>query len=97
MLSQQKPDDKIEINLDLDELDLTSTESKPTYEDIKGFILNKYGLKVSSLYIAQVKEKMGIKERRNYNISKSQNVVVPNCPKEKEYAIIEAFNHFKMV
>lgn len=97
LLSQQKPDDKIEINLDLDELDLTSTESKATYEDIKDFILNKHSLKVSSLYIAQVKEKMGIKERRNYNISKSENVVVPNCPKEKEYAIIEAFNHFKMV
>ena len=64
MLSQQKPDDKIEINLDLDELDLTSSESKATYEDIKDFILNKHSLKVSSLYIAQIKEKVGIKERQ---------------------------------
>ena len=60
LLSQQKPDDTIEIDLDLDELDATSAELKATYQEIKDYVLKEFGLKVSSLYISQVKRKCGI-------------------------------------
>lgn len=68
----------------MDELDLTSAESKVTYDEIKAYILQKYGLKVSSLYIAQVKQKCGIIERENYNKAKSGDAKQPQCPPEKE-------------
>lgn len=87
----------IDIELSLDELDLTSAESKATYEEIKEYVLENTGLKVSQLYIAQVKRKYGIIERANYNLPKSENAKVPNCPPDKEAAIVEALRHFKMI
>ncbi|WP_419094289.1 23S rRNA (uracil(1939)-C(5))-methyltransferase RlmD, partial [[Ruminococcus] torques] len=87
LLSQQKPDDTIEIDLDLDELDATSAELKATYQEIKDYVLKESGLKVSSLYISQVKRKCGIEVGENYNLPKSENARVPQCPKEKEDAI----------
>ena len=60
LLSQQKPDDRIEVEIELDELDLTSAESKATYKEIQEYVLDKFGLKVSNLYISQVKRKCGI-------------------------------------
>lgn len=81
----------------MDELDLTSAESKATYEEIKEYVLENNGLKVSSLYIGQVKEKMGIKERENYNISKKEDAKVPKCPADKEKAIIGALKYFNMI
>ena len=86
LLSQQKPDDTIEIDLDLDELDATSAELKATYQEIKDYVLKESGLKVSSLYISQVKRKCGIEVGENYNLPKSENARVPQCPKEKEDA-----------
>ena len=84
LLSQQKPDDMIEIDLDLDELDATSAELKATYQEIKDYVLKEFGLKVSNLYISQVKRKCGIEVGENYNLPKSENARVPQCPKEKE-------------
>jgi 23S rRNA (uracil1939-C5)-methyltransferase len=96
-LSQLKPDDRISIDLNLDEFDLTASEAEATYNEIKNYVLNKYNLNVSSLYIAQVKEKMGIKERQNYNISMKVDAKVPMCPPAKEEVIIKALRHFKMI
>lgn len=81
----------------MDEFDLTSAESKATYDEIKAYVLETSGLKVSSLYIAQVKEKMGIKERENFNVSKKENAKVPQCPAEKEKAIVDVLKHFGMI
>ncbi len=96
LLSQRKADDYIEIDIDLDELDATAAETKATYPEIKAYIKEKYGLNVSTLNISQTKAKCGIIERESYNKGKDGHRV-PNCPKEKEDAIIEAFKHFKMV
>ena len=97
LLSQQKPDDTIEIDLDLDELDATSAELKATYQEIKDYVLKESGLKVSSLYISQVKRKCGIEVGENYNLSKSENARVPQCPKEKEDAIKAALKYYAMI
>ena len=97
LLSQQKPDDTIEIDLDLDELDVTSAELKATYQEIKDYVLKEFGLKVSSLYISQVKRKCGIEVGENYNLPKSENARVPQCPKEKEDAIKAALKYFAMI
>ena len=97
LLSQQKPDDTIEIDLDLDELDVTSAELKATYQEIKDYVLKEFGLKVSSLYISQVKRKCGIEVGENYNFPKSENARVPQCPKEKEDAIKAALKYFAMI
>ena len=97
LLSQQKPDDTIEIDLDLDELDATSAELKATYQEIKDYVLKESGLKVSSLYISQVKRKCGIEVGENYNLPKSENARVPQCPKEKEEAIKAALKYFAMI
>lgn len=97
LLSQQKPDDTIEIDLDLDELDATSAETKATYQEIKDYVLKEFGLKVSSLYISQVKRKCGIEVGENYNLPKSENARVPQCPKEKEEAIKAALKYFAMI
>ena len=97
LLSQQKPDDTIEIDLDLDELDATSAELKATYQEIKDYVLKEFGLKVSSLYISQVKRKCGIEVGENYNLPKSENARVPQCPKEKEDAIKAAMKYFAMI
>ena len=97
LLSQQKPDDTIEIDLDLDELEATSAETKATYQEIKDYVLKEFGLKVSSLYISQVKRKCGIEVGENYNLPKSENARVPQCPKEKEDAIKAALKYFAMI
>lgn len=97
LLSQQKPDDTIEIDLDLDELDATSAELKATYQEIKDYVLKEFGLKVSSLYISQVKRKCGIEVGENYNLPKSENARVPQCPKEKEDAIKAALKYYAMI
>ena len=97
LLSQQKPDDTIEIDLDLDELDATSAELKATYQEIKDYVLKESGLKVSSLYISQVKRKCGIEVGENYNLPKSENARVPQCPKEKEDAIKAALKYYAII
>ena len=97
LLSKQKPDDTIEIDLDLDELDATSAELKATYQEIKDYVLKEFGLKVSNLYISQVKRKCGIEVGENYNLPKSENARVPQCPKEKEEAIKAALKYFAMI
>ena len=81
----------------MDELDLADAESKVTYERIHDFVLEHTGLKVSKLYIAQVKQKCGIIERVNYNLPKSENFRQPKCPPEKETAIRDALEHFRMI
>ena len=97
LLSQKKPDDTIEIDLDLDELDATSAELKATYQEIKDYVLKEFGLKVSNLYISQVKRKCGIEVGENYNLPKTENPKVPQCPKEKEDAIKAALKYFAMI
>ena len=97
LLSQQKPDDTIEIDLDLDELDATAAEAKATYEEIKAYVWEKYHLKVSNLYVSQIKRKCGLEVGQNYNLSKSENPKVPKCPPEKEMAIMDALKHFQMI
>lgn len=97
LLSQQKPDDTIEIDLDLDELDATSAELKATYQEIKDYVLKEFGLKVSTLYISQIKRKCGIEVGEHYNFSQKENQRVPQCPKEKEDAIRAALEHFAMI
>ena len=79
------------MELELSEMDLTAAESKATYEEIKDYVLKQTGLKVSSLYIAQVKQKCGIIERENYNLPKSENSRQPKCPPENEKVIRDAF------
>ncbi len=97
LLSNLNAKQHIEINLDMDELDLTDAEKKATYQEIKDYVLEHSGLKVSSLYIAQVKQKCGIIERENYNKPKSEDARQPQCPPEKEKAIMEALRHFGMI
>ena len=83
LLSQQKPDDVIEVKIELDELDLTSAESKATYAEIKDYVLKEHGLKISNLYISQIKRKCGIEVGENYNLPKSEDSRQPQCPEEK--------------
>lgn len=96
-LVRKTPNAYIDITVDMDELDLTAAEAKATYQEIKDYIKEKHNVKVSSLYIAQVKQKYGIIERENYNTSKSENAKQPQCPPEKEMLIEEALRHFKMI
>ncbi len=97
LLSKLKTKKHIDIDLNMDELDLTSAEAKATYQAIKDWVKANHGLSVSSLYIAQIKQKYGIIERENYNKAKSEGARVPQCPPEKEKAIVEALKHFKMI
>ncbi len=87
----------IDVKVDMDELDVTSAETKATYEEIKAYVLEQTGLQVSNLYIAQVKRECGIIERENYNNPKSEESRQPQCPEEKRKAIMEALKHFGMV
>lgn len=96
-MSKLNVDKHIDVEIKLDELDLTSDESKATYAKIKEYILEKFGLKVPTLYIAQIKKKFGIELRENYNKSKKEKQVIPQCAPEKEEAIIDALRHFKMI
>ena len=97
LLSRKTPDDTIEVDLDLDELDITAAESKATYQEIKDYVLKEFGLKVSTLYISQIKRKCGIDVGEHYNISQKENQKVPQCPKEKKDAIRAALEHFAMI
>ena len=96
-MSQQKADDYIEVELELDELDLTTAESKAKYKEIQGYVLEEHGLKVSNLYISQVKRKCGIEVGENSNLPKSEDSRQPQCPEEKEKAIKDALEHLGMV
>lgn len=92
----RKPAVHINIDVDVEEL-VQDKRGAATYGQIKDYVLEHSGLKVSSLYIAQVKQKYGIIERENYNKTKSENVKQPQCPPEKEKAITEALKHFGMI
>lgn len=81
----------------MDELDVTSSETKATYSEIKDFVLKEHGLKVSNVYISQVKRKCGLEVGENYNLPKSEDVKQPNCPEEKEKAIVDALKRFGMI
>lgn len=83
LLSKLKSSKKIEVDLDISELDLTKAEAKATYAEIKQYVLDKFGLKVSRLYIAQVKREFGLIERINYNVSKKEDAHIPQCPADK--------------
>jgi len=97
LLSKLNVEHHIEVELTMDELDLTAAESKATYEKIKDYVLEHTGLKVSNLYIAQIKQKCGIIERENYNKAKLENAKQPKCPPEKETAIMDALRYFQMI
>ena len=100
LLSQlrQKPDDYIDVDIDVAELEGTSAETKATYEKIKKYVAeHNDGMKVSNLYIAQVKRKCGIELAENFNLPKSEDARQPRCPKEKEEAIVEALKAFQMI
>ena len=97
LLSKLNAKQHIEVDIHMDELDLTDAEKKATYSEIKEYVLEHTGLKVSSLYIAQVKQKCGIIERENYNKPKSDDAKQPQCPPDKEKAIKEALKHFGMI
>lgn len=97
LLSKLNTKQHIEVEVKMDELDLTSAESKATYQEIRDYMLEHSGMKVSSLYIAQVKQKCGIIEREKYNKPKTENARQPKCPPEKEAAITEALKYFEMI
>ena len=100
LLSQlkQKPDDYINVTIELDDVDITSAETKATYDEIKKYVFeHNAGMKVSNLYISQVKRKCGIEVGKNYNLPKNEDSRQPQCPEDKESAIVEALKHFKMI
>ncbi|WP_064580777.1 23S rRNA (uracil(1939)-C(5))-methyltransferase RlmD [Streptobacillus moniliformis] len=97
LLSKLKIKKHVDIELHADELDLISSECKVTYNNIKQYVFDKYGFKVSNLYIAQVKEKYGIKEIENYNKPKNNDSKHAICPIEKEKAIKDAFRYFQII
>ena len=96
-MSKLDVDKHIDVEIKLDELDLTSAESKATYKEIQNYVLEKFGFKVSTLYIAQVKKKHGLEVREHYNIPKNENRKVPQCSIENEEAILDALKCFKMI
>ncbi|MEE0586043.1 MAG: 23S rRNA (uracil(1939)-C(5))-methyltransferase RlmD, partial [Streptococcus salivarius] len=97
LLSKLYVDKHIDVEIELDELDLTSAESKATYAQIKEYVWNKFELKVPTLYIAQIKRKCGIELREHYSKSKKEKQIIPQCTPEKEEAIMDALRHFKMI
>ena len=97
LLTKLNVERHIEVDVSMDELDVTAAESKATYNEIREHVWEHHQLRVSNLYIAQVKQKYGIIERENYHKAKNENAKQPQCPKEKEYAIVEALKHFKMI
>ena len=96
LLSKLKSTKHIDVEVKLDELDLTKAESKATYAEIKQYVLDKFGLKVSQLYIAQVKREFGLIERINYNVGEGKNRV-PQVTPEKRKAIVDALKYFQMI
>lgn len=100
LLSQlkQKPDDYINVTIELDDMDITSAETKATYDEIKKYVAeHNDGMKVSNLYISQVKRKCGIEVGKNYYLPKNEESRQPQCPEDKGRAIVEALEHFKMI
>lgn len=97
LLSKLNTEHHLDLEIGEDELSEIDFSKDATYGEIKKYVLDKYGLKVSSLYIAQVKRKHGLIERVNYNVSNKEDQVVPQCPPEKEKAIEEALEWFGMV
>ena len=79
------------------DMDLAEFKGKATYEQIKAYVFEQTGLKVSSLYIAQIKKKCGLDVGENFNLAKSENVRQPQCTPEKEDAIMQAFRHFGII
>lgn len=96
LLSKLKSTPHIEVEINLDEMDLSRAESKATYAEIKDYVLKNYGMNVTNLYIAQVKRKYGIIERINYNLGDGK-ARVPQVTPEKEQAIENALRHFQMI
>ena len=88
---------KVRVEFSLEDMDMSGFQKGATYEQIKTYVLEHTGLKVSSLYISQVKRKCGLDVGQNYNLSKKEDAKVPQCPPEKEAAIMEALKHFQML
>lgn len=98
LLSKGKIDSKkIKVEFSLEDMDMSGFQNGATYAKIKERVLEQSGMKVSSLYIAQVKQKCGIIERENFNKAKSEDAKQPKCPPEKEAAIMDALKHFGMI
>ena len=97
LLSKLDVNKHISVEIELVEMDLTSAESKATYKQIQNYVLEKFGFKVSTLYIAQVKKKHGLEVREHYNMFKNEKQKIQKCPIEKEEAILGAFKYFKMI
>ena len=97
LLTKLNVERHIEVDVSMEELDVTAAESKATYNEIREYAWEHHQLKVSNLYIAQVKQKYGIIKRENYHKAKNENAKQPKCPKEKEDAIVEALKHFQMI
>ena len=87
---------KVRVEFSLEDMDMSRFQKGATYEQIKAYVLEHSGLKVSSLYISQIKRKCGLNVGQNYNLSKKEDAKVPQCPPEKEAAIMEALKHFQM-
>ena len=88
---------KVKVDFSLEDMDLTEIRGKATYAQVKEYIFNEFGLKVSSLYIAQVKKKCGIETGENHNLPKSEDARQPQVTLEKEEAIMKAFRHFGVI
>ena len=88
---------KVKVDFSLEDMDLSEFKGKATYEQIKAYVLEQAGLKVSSLYITQIKKKCGLDVGENFNLPKSENARQPQCTPEKEEAIMQAFKHFGIV
>ena len=97
LLSKLDSKKYISVELPMDDMDLTSAESKDTYIQIKNYVLEKHGFKVSTLYIAQVKRKYGLDVSEHCNISKNEKQKIPRCPIEKEEAILDVLKYFKII
>ena len=98
LLSKGKVDSKkIRVEFSLEDMDMSEFQDGATYPQIKEYVLEHTGLKVSNLYISQIKRKCGIGVGKNYNLPKSEDSRQPQCPPEKEKAIREAFKHFGMI
>ena len=98
MLSKGDVDSKkIRVEFSLEDMDISEFQDGATYTQIKEYVLEHIGLKVSNLYISQIKRKYGIEDRNNYNLPKSEDSIQPQCPPDKEKAIKEALKHFGMI
>ena len=98
LLSKGENDSKkVRVEFSLEDMDMSGFQQGATYEQIKAYVLEKHGLKVSSLYISQVKRKCGLDVGQNYNLSKKEDAKVPQCPPEKEAAIMDALKYFQMI